>query len=61
MISFYLYKKAKITFSSLIQRLIARLISLHLYLVSALRQPVVDVGLLDILEEVALINSYLFN
>ena len=59
--SFYLYKKAKITFSSLIQRLIARLISLHLYLVSALRQPVVDVGLLDILEEVTLINSYLFN
>ena len=59
--SFYLYKKAKIAFSSLIQRLIARLMSLHLCLVSALRQPVVDVGLLDILEEVALINSYLFN
>ena len=59
--SFYLYKKAKIMFSSLIQRLIARLISLYLYLISALRQPVVDVGLLDILEEVALINSYLFN
>ena len=59
--SFYLYKKAKIAFSSLIQRLIARLMSLHLCLVSALCQPVVDVGLLDILEEVALINSYLFN
>ena len=59
--SFYLYKKAKITFSSLIQRLIARLMSLYLCLVSALRQPIVDVGLLDILEEVALINSYLFN
>ena len=59
--SFYLYKKAKIMFSSLIQRLIARLMSLYLYLISALRQPVVDVGLLDILEEVALINSYLFN
>ena len=48
-------------FSRLISRLMSRLMSLYLYLVSALRQPVVDVGLLDILEEVALINSYLFN
>jgi hypothetical protein len=59
--SFYLYKKAKIAFSSLIHRLMARLMSLHLYLISALRHAVVDVGLLDILDEVALINSYLFN
>jgi hypothetical protein len=59
--SFYLYKKAKITFSSLIQRLIARLMSLHLHLISALHHAVVDVGRLDILDEVALINSYLFN
>jgi hypothetical protein len=39
----------------------SRLVGLHLYLVSVLRRAVVDAGLLDILEEVALINSYIFN
>jgi hypothetical protein len=48
-------------FSSLIYRLIARLISLHLYLISTLCHAIVDARLLDILEEVALINSYIFN
>lgn len=48
-------------FSRLISRLISRLVSLHLYFVSVLCRAVVDAGLLDILEEVALINSYLFN
>jgi hypothetical protein len=42
-------------------RLMSRLVSLHLYLISVLRRAVVDAGLLDILEEVAPINSYIFN
>lgn len=39
----------------------SRLVSLHLYLVSVLCCAIVDARLLDILEEVALINSYIFN
>lgn len=61
MISFYLYRKVKVAFSSLICLLLSRSVSLHLYLVSGLHHAAVAVGLLDILEGAVLIYSYIFS
>jgi len=48
-ILFYLYRKIKIVFSSLIHSLISMLMSLHLGLANELQHTAVAVGLLDIL------------
>jgi hypothetical protein len=60
MILFYLWKKGKVEFSSLIRSLMSRLMSLHLGLDSELHNAVVTVELLDILYDVVLIISYPF-
>jgi hypothetical protein len=60
MISFYLHRKVKVAFSNLIY-LLSRSVSLHLYLISRLHHAAVAVGLLDILEGIVLIYSYIFS
>jgi hypothetical protein len=60
MTSFYLYRKVMTAFSSLISRLMSRLIKLYQSLISALHPTAVAAGLLDIQYRVALANSYIF-
>jgi hypothetical protein len=60
MTSFYLYRKVVTAFSSLMSRLMSRLIKLYQSLVSALHPAAVAAGLLDIQYGVALANSYIF-
>jgi hypothetical protein len=60
MTSFYLYRKVVTAFSSLMSRLMSRLIKLYQSLVSALHPAAVAAGLLDIQYGVALVNSYIF-
>ena len=55
MILFYLYKKARIVFNSLI----CNLMSLHLYLDGVLHNAAVVVVQLDILSEIALIDRFI--
>jgi hypothetical protein len=60
MTSFYLYRKVVTAFSSLMSRLMSRLIKLYQSLISALHPAAVAAGLLDIQYRVALANSYIF-
>ena len=58
---YYLYKKVKHGFNSLIYWLKDRLMSLYQELNSELYHTAVVAGILGIIEGIALINSYIFN